>query len=320
MPTNTPTRSNQQRIGRGTRSAVTALTLAIALTGCAPPAQPNASATAARDPRTSQLASLWSQFREAVDIPTQPLTVDLGLQAPAGFTQADVDILARRAVTILRRSTAPQISDMNPDDAVDYVYAQQPTPTRFDFERDAIKTTQGRPWQAMATSRFPKTPSKARVIRVAANAKRYEGKLNDGTPAPYLAVTVEAHLVQQVPVAGEEFGSETTVPIVSYRAVSASSFRPRGGPSFWPAVRARMTPFGNDGCALIEDSTLLVPLTDPEVLREDLANLKTTLSNRSVSDTFNFSADNLSAQAKRNLRSEADKYRAERCEDSSGGQ
>ncbi|WP_148076998.1 hypothetical protein [Nocardioides aurantiacus] len=261
---------------------------------------------------------MQAEFQETVDRPAKPLTTNLGLKAPAGFAQADVDALAQRAISVLRRSTAPTLSKMAPDEAVDYVYAQQPAPTRFDFERDAIAGTQGRPWQWLAASRFPETPCRAKAIRVAANVKKYNGRLDDGTPAPYLTVIVEAHLVQQVPIPNRETDADepgdtdpATVPIVSYRAVLASGFRPRGGPGFWPSVRTRTSPFGNDGCSLDEDTALLVPSTDPDVLREDLANLKSTLRNPRVSAT-DFTADTSAAQ-KKEARREYEQYRDEHC-------
>jgi len=286
------------------------------LTGCSTSSSGSANQASKPSPSSAapraaaELANLWTQFRETVNLPAKPLTTNLGLKAPAGFTQADVDVLARRAITILKRSTAPRLSRLSPDRAVEYVYATQPTETLRDFERDAIETTQGHPWEAMAASRFEVTPSAARVIRVAASVKKYSGTLANGTPAPYLAVVVEAHLVQEVPVHGSQFGGRKTAPIVSYRAVSASSFRPRGGPDFWPAVRARMSPYGNNPCAL--ESTRLVPLTDPDLLRKDLANLKLTLRDREAADT-NFSAPNLNRRAKKAAEKEYAAFRG-RCD------
>lgn len=317
----------QSRSPRGrarSTAAVAALALGVSLTACSAGSERSASdadSEAARSSRSrTEVVTLQAEFRETVDRPAKPLTTNLGLKPPAGFTQADVDALARRAVSVLRRSTAPRLSNMSPDEAVDYVYAQQPTPTRFDFERDAIAASQGRPWQWLAASRFSKTPSTAEVIRVAANVKKYSGRLDDGTPAPYLAVTVEAHLVQQVASPnqqtneGQSGGADpATVPIVSYRAVQASGFRPQGGPDFWPSVRARTSPFGNDGCSLDEDTALLVPSTDADVLREDLANLRSTLKNPSVSAT-DFTADTSAAQ-KKEARREYEQYRTEHCGD-----
>lgn len=290
-------------------AAALALTLTSGLVACSestnPPGDPAGDATV----KGAELVALWTDFRETVDVPEKPLAVgNLKLKAPAGFTQADVDALGRRAVSVLQRSTAPRLSSMDPDDAVDFVYDPQPSLTKFDFERDAIKATQGYPWQLTAASRFPETPTQARAIRVVANAKSYDGNLDDGTPSKYLTVTVEAHLVQDVPVTGSKFGGKT-VPIVSQRAVSASSFRPRGGPEWWPSVRARMSPYGNDGCTLL-DEPLLVPLTDTDVLRQDLAGLKSTLRSTEVSAT-SFNAANLTAKDRRKMEKRAEEYESE---------
>lgn len=303
------------RLSRTARVVIALLFVATSTAACST-SEPNDAGNAGRGASsdTTELAAAWAKFRTAVDRPARPLTIDLGLQAPAGFTQSDVDALARRAISVLRRSTAPRLSNFDPDQAVDYVYQTQPVETKADFERDAIRTTQGRPWQAMAASRFPSVASAAKVIRVAASVKKYDGITADGTSAPYLAVTVEAHLVQEVSTQGGTPGSPTSVPIVSYRAVSASSFRPRGGADFWPAVRSRMIPYGNDGCALTSESTLLVPLTDPAVLREDLANLKSTLRSREVSSEFSFNSANLTEEARKRAEEQYREFRAERCE------
>lgn len=309
----TPNAFMRPRTSTASRPRIVAAALALALTSglvaCSANTNPSGDTVGDATGQDAELVALWADFRETVDVPGKPLTVgSLKLKVPAGFTQADVDALARRAVSVLQRSTAPRLSSMDPDDAIDFVYDPQPSLTKFDFERDAIKATQGYPWQLTAASRFPETPSEARAIRVVANAESYDGNLDDGTPSKYLAVTVEAHLVQDVPVTGSEFGGET-VPIVSQRAVSASSFRPRGGPDWWPSVRARMSPYGNDGCALL-DEPLLVPLTDTDVLRQDLAGLKSTLRSTEVSAT-SFNAATLTAKDRREMEKRADEYESE---------
>lgn len=259
------------------------LMAATALTGCGASTEPGERASAAQGSQANsddaEMKTLWAEFEDVVDMPAKRLTTNLGLKPQAGFAQVDVDALAARAVQVLKRSADPELSDMEPDAAVDYVYEQQYRLTQFNFERDAAAATFGHDWQWLAASRYPATASKARVIKIAAAVSHTTGKTDDGTTEPILRVTVEAHILQTVPDA-----DHGTVPIVVRRAVEASGFKPRGGPDWWPAVITRATPFGNSGCALFK-SAELKPLTDPDTLREDLANLNISLRAKSIATT-----------------------------------
>lgn len=80
-------------------AAVAALAVGVSLTACSAGSERSASdadSEAARSSRSqTELVTLRAEFRETVDRPVKPLTTNLGLKPPAGFTQADVDALAR---------------------------------------------------------------------------------------------------------------------------------------------------------------------------------------------------------------------------------
>lgn len=106
-----------------------------------------------------------------------------------------------------------------------------------------------------------------------ANTTTATDTTDSGQRANYLIVTVQAHIAQTVTT--KKYGR---VPIVVRRTVEAAGFRPRGGPEWWPSVRARTTPFGNTGCRLYRDA-ILEPLADPADLRQDVAGLRNSLNN-----------------------------------------
>jgi len=237
----------------------------------------NSTASASRD----ELNDLWSQFQTLADRPAVPLTTNLGLKPVAGFTQADVDALTRRAVDVLKRGIQPRLSKMDPNKVIDYVFANQYDQTTFKFKTDSSDYLAGYSSDWLAASIYQKTPTTApKVVKVAAKVARDSGKLDDGTTAPLLRVTVQAHAAQLVRSASGK------VPIVVRRTVQVSGFKPRGGPDWWPGILADTSPYGNAECPLY-DGSKLIPLTDPGSLRKDLAALKISLGSKGmVPQTF----------------------------------
>ena len=261
---------------------LSACLLALAmLTGCGTnPENHPTSKTAnppARQTAAQELKQLVVEFNNVADEPAIRLTPSLGLKPVAGFTQTDVDALAKRAVDILTRSGQPRLTRMAPDTAIDYIYAHQYPATTYDFKSNAASLASGYDWQWIAASRYNKTPTTPpKIIKVNAAVTTGKGHLDDGTPARYLQVTVQIHALQQIP------SDHGTAPIVVRRTVQASGYRPRGGPNWWPTVVTRTGGlFGNSGCALFKGARL-VPLTDPDVMRTDLADLKISIANKDL--------------------------------------
>lgn len=232
--------------------------------------------TASRD---SASKALWAEMGEISNRPKIPLRAPANLAPTAGFAQADVDALTRRALDILRRSTNPRLSRVSATEAINRVYAGQYAPTTYEFKQDAIALTQGYDWQWFAASRFKKeagTPSGPKVLKVAGAVSSGRDQMDTGEQASFLRVTIQAHIAQYVE--SEEFGR---VPVIVRRTVRASGFRPRGGPDFWPSIITRTVPFGNTACGLYQGATL-DPLTKAGDLRRDLASLKDSLNTRGV--------------------------------------
>jgi hypothetical protein len=267
------------------------LAVAISVAGCSTNrhgSAPSGARTGNLVTRT-ELTSLIADFRVAVNRPQVKLTPRLGLKAPAGFAQADVDSLAQRAVGVLKRSAEPKLSSMSPDDAIDYVYAHQFTATKLNFQDNASSASAGYAWQWVAASRYRVKPTAPKVIKIAAAVTTDKGSLDTGQSAPILRVTVQAHIVQMV------LSDHGTVPIVSVRSVQASGFRPRGGAVWWPSVITRDIPLGNTACGLYKNR--LDPITDPDELRVDLAHLRITMKSKTlVPVDFGNHADNKAAR------------------------
>jgi hypothetical protein len=273
---------------------ISALALATAsIAGCAAPgARGSSSETvgAGSSPERS-IEAAWREMRTLTNEPPVALT-DLELNKTGPFSRAEVVKLADIAAGVIKRSASPELSKMTPDDAFASVYARQLAATTFDARQNNQRLIPGHDWQWLAASRYTTTPTRPKVLKVAAEATTARGSLDNGNPAPYLNVTVQAHLLQTVQVDGH------TRPIVVRRTVRVATFKPNGGPDFWPAVWARASPFGNDSCALF-DGAQLVPLTDPERLRADIRDLEQSLSNRTVvAEPFDNTteADDLDAQ------------------------
>ena len=267
-------------------AAVLGLGLAPILAGCG--SSTSTSTTSGDSASTSptkeasgELGDLWAQFKAVADRPALPLTRDLGLKPTAGFTQADVDALAGRGVDVLKRGIQPRLSKMDPTNVINYVFAHQYAPTTFQFKSTSSDLSAGYDYDWLAASLYEKAPAKApKIIKVAATVTSGKGKLDDGTVAPLLRVTIQIHAAQKVTTAHGE------VPIVVRRTAQVSGFKPRGGADYWPSVLVRTYPFGNAECPLY-DGSKLIPLTDPGDLRKDLVDLKISLSTKGlVPQTF----------------------------------
>lgn len=149
------------RVTTRARETTVAVTAALALlTACGRQAQPSENTDGARPPsaRASNATqeALCADMRTLTDRPAVPLQTPTGLKPVAGFTAADVAALADRAIDVLKRSAAPKLTRMNPDNALNNVYANQYSATTFDFKQNAIELTHGYDWQWLATSRYPK--------------------------------------------------------------------------------------------------------------------------------------------------------------------
>lgn len=277
------TRPGRHPVHHNRWAAQAALSLGVVvaplLSGCGGQDSASPDKAAGDGAATASTEALWAEMRQVVDRPAVPLRAPANLKPAAGFDQADVDALADRTIDILRRSTDPNLSRLNPSEAINRVHANQYAPTTFEFKQDAIDNTVGYDRQWLAPSRYPKTagtPTAPKVLKVTGAVTTDTDEIDAGEQAPFLTFTVQAHIAQTV--TSKEYGR---VPIVVRRTVRASGFRPRGGPEWWPSVMARTAPFGNTACGLFEGA-ILDPLDNAGDLREDLANLNDSLDTRGV--------------------------------------
>ena len=274
-------------VGRHPSIPAALLAAALLLGGCGANAPRSPSAATAREraepTATSDVKDLWSAFAKAANLPAVALRAPR-LKPVAGFQKADVRALADRAIDVIRRSADPKLSRMGPTDALNDVYRDQYAATTYDFKTNATGFTGGYDWQWLAASRYPATPSAPKVVKVTGAVSSGKDRLDNGQPARYLAVVLQAHIVQTVPT--KKYG---VVPIVVRRTVRVSAFRPRGGPNWWPSVTSRTTPYGNNACGLFKGAEL-VPYDDADGLRKDLADLKNSLDSDTVVQE-NFGAD-----------------------------
>ncbi len=221
-------------------------------------------------------------MRKLTDRPAVPLEAPANLEPAGAFEQADVASLAERAIDIVGRSVDPKLSSMTASKAIDYVFSNQYSDTAFEFKQNATSFTYGYDWQWLAASRYPKktgTPSKPKILKITADTSTGRDTTDQGERTDYLIVTLQVHVVQTVNTS--KYGR---VPIVVRRTVQASGFKPRGGPDWWPSLRARTTAFGNTACGLYRGA-ILQPLSDSSDLRRDVADLRNSLDSRAMVPT-----------------------------------
>lgn len=230
-------------------------------------------ATPAATPAQAQ----WAQYAKIADRPAVKLDWRDHPAAPKGFTDKDMDTFAKIEVSLISKSFSQKVAQMSPDDAIAYVMTDLTPATEYDYTSRLPKEIPGKhSWEWFLASLYKDNltePSK--IIRVDWNTETRPGKLDDGTPSRYLNLTLQVFAVQTL---GPKDHPRN---IIVSRAVRLSGFKPNGGPAWWPGFSSKTFPYGNDGCALGEDSTLR-PLRTVKYLKEDLVSLRKALAVKGV--------------------------------------
>jgi hypothetical protein len=238
------------------------------------------------DRRSSAADQQWQQYAKVADSTAVTLDWKDRPDAPAGFTDGDMDTFAKAEVALIKKSIDPKVGRMSPDDAVDYVLADLPPQTRADYTSKVPKNSAAKhAWEWYLASMFAEQPTApAKVIRVDWDTTTRTDKLDNGNTAPVLNVTLQVFVAHT-------FGpADKPRNVIVRRAVQLSGFKPNGGDGYWPGLGTSTTAYGNDGC-LLADTSQLRPLRGAKFLKADAKDLKKALAVTGVSDLSRIPAD-----------------------------
>jgi hypothetical protein len=249
----------------------------------------------------AEFATAWDELAAIADRPTVELKASDRPAPPKDFTDADMDVLAKDAVSVLRRSISLDAERRTPADAIAYVTADLMPATVKEWTTRIENASAGQDWEWQAASLF-QTPSRepARVIRVEWAAETQPGTLADGTPHDQLVLRLQAFVVQ---TRGTRAHPKT---ILIRRTVRMAAYDPDGGPGFFPGIDVLTSPWGNRGCALLSSSTLY-PAGDIAELNRDVLAARKAIAAPGVQDTFAATPQELLDIAKRCM-ARADDY------------
>lgn len=211
----------------------------------------------------------WKKFADIADKPEIKLDWRTRPDPPSGFTSKDMDTFAKSEVALIEKAISADVGHMKPDDAVDYVLADLPTGTRADYQSTIPSNPAGkRGWEWYLASLYKRdVAASSKIIRVDWATDTTAGALDDGTPSRYLNLSLQVFIAH-------DFGPvDHPRNVLVRRTVRLSGYKPNGGPDWWPSLTTTTSPFGNNGCALNEDSTL-VPLEGAKYLKKDIAGLQ----------------------------------------------
>lgn len=229
------------------------------------------------DPKPTAAEVQWQKYEKITDTPEVELDWRTRPDAPEGFTSKDMDTFAKTEVALIEKAISTEVAHKAPDDAADFVLDDLLTATKDDYV-SAVRANaydkQG--WQWFVASLYKGELVKpAKVIRVDWETDTQVGKLADNTVARYLSLSLQVFVVYP-------FGpADDPRNVVVRRMVKLNGYRPNGGPAWWPSLRTDTTPFGNDGCALIADSTLR-PFKTAKHIKADHADLKKAWDTKGV--------------------------------------
>lgn len=238
------------------------------------------------DRQPSAAEQPWQQYAKVAGTSDATLGWKDRPDAPAGFTDADVDTFAKAEVALIKKSIDPQVGRMSPNDAVDYVLADLPPETRTDYTSRVPKNPTGKhAWEWYLASMFADEPiAPPKVIRVDWDTSTRTDKLDNGTTAPVLNVTLQVFVAHT-------FGpADKPRNVIVRRAVQLSGFKPNGGAGYWPGLGTSTTAYGNDGC-LLADASQLRPMRGAKYLKADARDLKKALADTGVSDLSRVASD-----------------------------
>ncbi|MDX6233517.1 MAG: hypothetical protein QOH68_2541 [Nocardioidaceae bacterium] len=268
------------------RTLVATLICAALVTGCGGSEPP-------RPGTPAEFAAGWDELAAIADRPAVELRASDRPAPPKGFSDADIDVLAEDAVSVLRRSISPEVEVMTPADAIAYVTADLVPATVKEWTTRVEADSAGQDWEWQAASLF-QTPSRepARIIRVAWAAETQPGTLADGTPHDQLVLRLQAFVVH---TRGTRSHPKT---IIIRRTVRMAAYDPDRGREFFPGVDVLTSPWGNRGCALLSSSTLY-PADDIAELNRDVLAARRAIDASGAQDTFPATPEELLDIAKR---------------------
>lgn len=256
------------------------------MTGCG-------SSEAPRPGTPAEFAAGWDELAAIADRPTVELRASDRPAPPKGFTDADIDVLAEDAVSVLRRSISPEVEVMTPAAAIAYVTADLMPATVKEWTTRVEAASAGQAWEWQAASLFEK-PSRepARIIKVAWDVTTRPGTLANGKPHDQLVLRLQVFAVH---VRGTRATPKT---IIVRRTVRMAAYDPDGGAEFFPGIDVLTSPWGNRGCALLA-RTELYPADDIAELRRDVIAARKAIDAHGVQDTFPATPEELRDIAKR---------------------
>lgn len=290
-----PPSSRRTHTPRRTSRASALAAMLLIVTGCASepddeptPPDPVASTRPGTPPPSDATPELLQSI-EAI-APTQPVELNLDKlpKAPSGFTEAEVEASAERAIDLIRRGVSPDLEGKTPRAAFEYVFANQYSDTTEQAAQASRTATGKYDWEWAWASLFETQPiTPARFLALRWQVEVIPSELASGAKADLLQVTLSTAIEHRVPN-GTGTGS-SVAPIVVQRAVIINSFKPLGGPDWWPAVGMQANPLFGGKCAPVNGS-LLTPARRQATLNSDLRRLReymsepTRINTRAVSD------------------------------------
>lgn len=236
--------------------------------------------------KVTPVQAQWSQYAKIADAPEAKLDWKDRPDAPKGFTSRNMDTFAKAEVALIKKSISPKVGRMSPDDAVDYVLGDLLPASKDDYVSKIPNNPQGRhTWEWYVASMFVDEPiAPPKVIRVDWDTSTKANKLDDGTTAPVLNLTLQVFVAHT-------FGpADQPRNVIVRRAVQLSGFKPNGGDGYWPGLGTSTTAYGNDGC-LLADTSQLRPLRGAKFLKADAKDLEKALAVTGVTDLSRITAD-----------------------------
>lgn len=210
------------------------------------------------------------------DLPTVPLTrPELPSQA-SSFTDREVNAFADQAMRMMVRSFSADVARAEPDEAVEQVLDGLYPTSAYRLRLALAEAFPGASWEWNIANLSPKSPLQSRILRAEWDVSSALGRLDDGSQARVLTVTLQAHAsVQSRPDVNA--GSSYLIR----RTITIAGARPLGGPDWWPSVTVLATMWGADGCDLL-DSATIEPLTDPARIDSDVTEARIALQTEGV--------------------------------------
>ncbi|MBC9733845.1 hypothetical protein [Nocardioides marmotae] len=186
---------------------------------------------------------------DLVDLDSVPIP-----KAPAPFTQADVDKLARLARDAMERSVDPDLSALPPNEAIRAVLFGQAPQAILALSRELAEAPTAAAWVvATRTKSDPVSEPTFHAARYATGT--YLSPMSNGVEAPILWVGLEADIRIDLERDGLVY------PTLTHRTFWTQGFRPRGGSDWWPSITASASAVGVSPCPLLTKNLVTPGIT-----------------------------------------------------------